>query len=398
MPTYHYKAFTEHGKTVQGFFNADSERLVRKIIFDQGLSCFYIKKSTDFTNSKIKVSSKTVMLFTKQLSNLLRSNIAIDDAIKLAANQVSDSKFKKLLFDLCEKVQQGQRLATVMGIFKSVFSETYVSLVRIGDESGKLDLVFSNLAYYLEERLKIRQKVISALIYPLILFGFSIFIILVLVKVVMPIVVTRFINSDVALPFLTRQLLFFSDNFLAICMFIFFISICSIGCYKQLIKTKKIHYLIHSQLLKMPIIGRFIIHSEIEHFSSCLYLMLSSSMTLTIALHECSLVFSNEYFRQTVSRISLDMNEGKDLAQLLDNREFFPDTFVQLVVSGYYSGTLVESLKSVSDYMKSDLENRRAMILSLIEPVIIVLMGIVTLLIVLAILLPILKMNTLILD
>jgi len=226
----------------------------------------------------------------------------------------------------------------------------------------------------------------------------KLFIILVLVKLVMPIVVTRFINSDVALPFLTRQLLFFSDNFLSICLGVFSIVIIGLICYKQLIKTKKIHYFIHSQFLKLPVIGPFISQVEVEHFASCLYLMMNSGMSLTVALQECSQVFSNEYFRQTISNISVDINEGKDFAQLLDNCDFFPETFVQLVTSGYYSGTLEESLSNVSVYLKAELENKRSMILSLIEPVIIVLMGILTLLIVLAILLPILKMNTLILD
>ena len=173
MATYQYKALNKSGKTVVGYFNAETERQVQKFVTKQGLSCFEISITSDSKKSKIRVNTKTLMLFTKQLSNLLKSNIVIDEAIKLASKQVSQSSFKRLLYDICEKIQEGQRLANVMAHYTHVFSSTYVALVRVGDDSGQLTYVFKNLAIYLEERVKIKQKIVSTLVYPMVLFVFS---------------------------------------------------------------------------------------------------------------------------------------------------------------------------------------------------------------------------------
>ena len=125
--------------------------------------------------------------------------------------------------------------------------------------------------------------------------------------------------------------------------------------------------------------------------------MIQSGMNLNVAIVQSTHVFSNIYYKQTLLKIAHDIDTGKDFALLMSSYDFFPDTFSQLITSGYHSGNLEESLYNISDYMKSELESKRTVILSLIEPIIIILMGIFTLLIVMAILLPILKMNTLIL-
>ena len=142
-------------------------------------------------------------------------------------------------------------------------------------------------------------------------------------------------------------------------------------------------------------IGKFILHSEIERFSSTMYLLTQSGMNLDLAMEESTKVVNNKYLTSTIDKARREVVEGKDFVQALTKTQIFPDIFIQLISSGYRSGNLVKMFKKVSDFMKSEIESKRSVLLSLLEPVITIFMGGFILLIVLAILIPIMQMNAL---
>ena len=211
----------------------------------------------------------------------------------------------------------------------------------------------------------------------------------------MPQVVGQFIKAGAELPFLTSALLTLSNNIIYIVLAIF-LAITSLGFfYKSYTSNKDNHIKAHKKLLSFPLVGKFILNSEIERFSSTMYLLTHSGMNLDLAMDEAAKVLDNKFLKNSIINARREVVEGKDFVNALSKTQIFPDIFIQLISSGYRSGNLVKMFKKVSDFMKSEIESKRNVLLSLLEPAITIFMGGFILLIVLAILIPIMQMNAL---
>ena len=394
MPSYSYTAINDAGVKKKGILSADSEREARKLVKDLKLTPLKISKSKNLDKT-LRIKNKDIVLMTRQLATLLEASTPIVDSIDITARQTKNKNLIHILYNLKEDLIQGKRLGNSMKKFPGIFSDTYVSMVSAGDSSGNLDTVFSKLADYLEESASIRQKVISALTYPLILIGFSILVIISLLAFVLPQVIDQFIKAGAELPFITKFLIGISNNIIPILLVITFLSGSSYYIYKKYTKDKKNKLLVDKKILAIPFLGNFILNSELERFSSTMELLLASGTNLDIALEECSKIFNNQYLSNIVMNAKDDVVEGKDFIIAMKHDEIFPDIFIQLISSGYRSGNLEKMFNKVSNFMKSEIENKRSVFLSLLEPIVIIFMGGFIMMIVLAILIPIMQMNTL---
>ena len=395
MPAYSYTAVNKSGIKKQGILSANSEREARRIVKNLDLTPIKIIESKK-SSKAIKIKNKDLVIMTRQLSTLLEASIPIVDALEITANQMQNKNLIYIIYSLKEDIIQGNRLGSSMKKFPSVFNSTYISMVSAGDSSGNLDVVFSRLADYLEESLSIRQKVISALTYPLILIGFSLIVIVSLLAFVLPQVVNQFIKAGAELPFITKFLLGISNNIILITLILLFVIVSIYLLYKNYAKNQDNRIKAHKKFLKIPVIGSFILTSELERFSSTMELLLSSGTNLDEALDECSKIFKNKYLSNIISNSKNDVIEGKDFIASLNKDKLLPDVFIQLISSGYRSGNLAKMFKKVSDFMKTEIESKRSIFLSLLEPIVIIFMGGFIMMIVLAILIPIMQMNTLI--
>ena len=394
MPAFSYTAINEAGIKKKGILSANSEREARRLVKDLQLTPLKITESKDITKS-LKVKNKDIVIMTRQLSTLLDANTPIVDALEITAKQLKNKDLIYVLFSLKEDIIQGKRLGNSMKKFPSIFSDTYISMVTAGDSSGNLDVVFSRLADYLEESSSIRQKVLSALTYPLILVAFSIIVIMSLLVFVLPQVVNQFIKAGAELPLITKILLGISSNIIPITIVIILSGIGLYLLYKNYTKTVKNKIKAHKKILELPFVGNFLLNSELEKFSSTMELLLASGTNLDVALEECSNVFSNKYLANIIINSKKDVMEGKDFINSLKQDAALPDIFIQLVSSGYRSGNLVKMFNKVAQFMKSEIESKRSIFLSLLEPIVIIFMGGFIMMIVLAILIPIMQMNTL---
>ena len=394
MPSYSYTAINDAGVKKKGILSADSEREARKLVKDLKLTPLKISKSKNLDKT-LRTKNKDIVLMTRQLATLLEASTPIVDSIDITARQTKNKNLIHILYNLKEDLIQGKRLGNSMKKYPGIFSDTYISMVSAGDSSGNLDTVFSKLADYLEESASIRQKVISALTYPLILIGFSILVIISLLAFVLPQVIDQFIKAGAELPFITKFLIGISNNIIPILLVITFLSGSSYYIYKKYTKDKKNKLLVDKKILAIPFLGNFILNSELERFSSTMELLLASGTNLDIALEECSKIFNNQYLSNIVMNAKDDVVEGKDFIIAMKHDEIFPDIFIQLISSGYRSGNLEKMFNKVSNFMKSEIENKRSVFLSLLEPIVIIFMGGFIMMIVLAILIPIMQMNTL---
>ena len=395
MSTFNYTALDNLGKKKKGVLSAQSEREARKFIKDLNLTPIIVTQSEGIRGIKSKVKNKDIVIMTRQIATLLEANTSIIDALKITADQLNNKDLITILYSLREDVIQGKRLGQSMMKYPGVFDNTYSSLVTAGDSSGNLDTIFNKLADYLEESASIRQKVISALTYPFILIGFSIIVIICLLVFVLPQVINQFIKAGAELPLITKLLLSLSNNIFIILFIILAIYIGLALLYKKFISEENNHISAHKQFLKIPLIGNFILTSEIERFSSTMALIMESGTNLDTALDESAKVFNNKYLNSLIIEAKNDVIEGKDFIYTLNQTNIFPDIFIQLISSGYKSGNLIKMFHKSSDFLKNEIETKRSIFLSLLEPLVIIFMGGFIMLIVLAILIPIMQMNTL---
>ena len=395
MSTFNYTALDNLGKKKKGVLSAQSEREARKFIKDLNLTPITVNQSEGTRGIKSKVKNKDIVIMTRQIATLLEANTSIIDALKITADQVNNKDLITILYSLREDVIQGKRLGQSMMKYPGVFDNTYSSLVTAGDSSGNLDTIFNNLADYLEESASIRQKVISALTYPFILIGFSIIVIVSLLVFVLPQVINQFIKAGAELPLITKLLLGLSNNIFIILFIILAIYIGLALLYKRFISEENNHISAHKRFLKIPLIGNFILTSEIERFSSTMALIMESGTNLDTALDESAKVFNNKYLNSLIIEAKNDVIEGKDFIYSLKQTNIFPDIFIQLISSGYKSGNLIKMFHKSSSFLKNEIETKRSIFLSLLEPLVIIFMGGFIMLIVLAILIPIMQMNTL---
>jgi len=395
MSTFNYTALDKLGKKKKGVLSAQSEREARKFIKDLNLTPITVTQSEGTRGIKSKVKNKDIVIMTRQIATLLEANTSIIDALKITADQIYNKDLITILYSLREDVIQGKRLGQSMMKYPGVFNNTYSSLVTAGDSSGNLDTIFNKLADYLEESASIRQKVISALTYPFILIGFSIIVIISLLVFVLPQVINQFIKAGAELPLITKLLLGLSNNIFIILFVILAIYIGLALLYKKFISEENNHISAHKQFLKIPLIGNFILTSEIERFSSTMALIMESGTNLDTALDESAKVFNNKYLNSLIIEAKNDVIEGKDFIYSLKQTNIFPDIFIQLISSGYKSGNLIKMFHKSSSFLKNEIETKRSIFLSLLEPLVIIFMGGFIMLIVLAILIPIMQMNTL---
>ena len=395
MPTYSYTAINNKGSKKKGILTATSEREARKLIKDLQLTPINISLLTSKSSFKSKIKNKDIVLMTRQLATLLEAKTSLVDALKITADQLNNKDLMSIILNLREDVVQGKRLGQSMKKYPDVFNNTYSSLVTAGDSSGNLDVIFEKLSDYLEESASIRQKVVSAMTYPIILIGFSIIVVFALLTFVLPQVIGQFVKAGAELPLITELLIGVSNNIFTIAIFITLLVSISIFAYKKY--TSNINNLInaHKNFLKLPIIGNFILISEIERFSSTMGLIMESGSNLDIALEESSKVLNNKFLHHIIMNAKKDVVEGKDFIFSLNKTEIFPNIFIQLISSGYKSGNLVKMFYKASDFLKNEIDSKRSVFLSLLEPLVIIFMGGFVMLIVLAILIPIMQMNTL---
>jgi len=394
MPTFKYSAIDLTGKKIEGILHSSSERSARQQIKASNLTPLSLQLSRNRFHRKPHVNQKDLLFATRQIATLLDSGIALDETLKSIAGEVQDKSLSAALHAVRDEVLQGSRIAEAMASHESIFNETYRSLISAGDTAGNLDIAFSNLADYLEEAAIVRQQVISAMTYPIILLTFSVGVVFALLTFVMPQVVDQFVRAGATLPLLTRSLMILSDYAWLFLMIMVSLFGATYYFFKQLSKNEQTAIMLHRNFLRTPLIGSFILNAEVERFARIMHLMLKSGLNLDVAMQQSEVVIANKFIAQAIREARNDLVEGKDFIASLKESNIFPSLFVQLLSSGYKSGNLVFMFEKVTQYMKGEIESKRATVLSLLEPIVIIFMGGIILLIVLAILIPIMQMNT----
>jgi general secretion pathway protein F len=400
MESFHYEALDASGRTISGVVQADTPRQARAQLRAQGL----LPSAVDLVRARERahqpwargISSDELSLVTRQLATLLASGLTMEQAISALIEESTAPMTREVLGGVKSEITAGLSLAGALGTYDKSFPDFYRALVHGGEESGALPTVLQHLADYLDARQALKQKTGLALLYPILVSLVAVSIVAGLLVFVVPQIVQVFQQSRQSLPLLTRALIWLSDFLRAAWPYIAVAVIGAVVSVRLALRRDGPRRSWDGMLLGAPWLGALIRSVNTSRFASTLAILVGGGVPLLSALNSGARVMTNTVMREAVEGAIERVREGESLARALGATKVFPPLMVHLVASGEVSGKLEQMLQRAAQLETQSLERRLAVFLTLLEPVMILVMGGVVLMIVLAILLPIIEINQLV--
>ncbi|MGY2167894.1 type II secretion system inner membrane protein GspF [Pseudomonas gingeri] len=399
MPTFDYHAQDLHGRRCRGQQQAESARHARQLLRERGLLPTELKAtrspSVAFAGhgADTRLSAAELALLTLQLSTLIQAGLPLEEALLAVAAQSGKRRAGNLLTAVRGRVMEGYALSSALAGFPRAFPELLRATLAAGERSGHLGQVLEQLAHYTEARQQSRQKIQLALVYPLILLLASMGIVGFLLGYVVPDVVRIFIDGGRELPLLTRGLIGLSDGLRAYAVPIL-VGVSGLGLLLRLaLSRQRVRLRWHAWLLRAPLAGGVFRAVEAARFASTLAILCKSAVPLVDALEISATVIGNLAIRARMLEVARSVREGGTLTRGLEQSGDIPPLMLHMIASGERAGELDSMLARAAEQQEKTLAARIALVVSLFEPAMLVVMGGVVLLIVMAILLPILSLN-----
>lgn len=400
MEAFQYQALDAAGRTVSGVVQADTARQARMQLRAQGL----LPSVVDQVHARERarqvwargISSAELSLVTRQMATLLDSGLTMEQSLNALIEEAAEPKTREVLTGVKTEVTAGLSLAGALGAYEKSFPDFYRALVHGGEESGALPTVLQHLADYLDAHQALKQKTSLALLYPVLVTVVAIMIVTGLLVYVVPQVVGVFQQSRQSLPLLTRGLIGLSDFLRATWPYLVAIIVGAAVAARMALRHDATRHRWHALLLRMPWLGPLIRGTNTSRFASTLAILVGGGVPLLSALASAARVMTNMVLREAVERSIERVREGTSLARALGEARAFPPLLIHMVASGEVSGKLEQMLNRAALLETQALERRLTVFLTLLEPVMILVMGGIVLMIVLAILLPIIEINQLV--
>ena len=405
MPAFSYESVDALGATQKGVVNAESARAARTELRAQGLVTIRINaiapqfdavglsKRRSFGDH---MSTIELALFTRQLASLLEASLPLEEAFSALLEQAERTYVRDLIASVRSEVMGGASLSDALARYPRDFADIYRALVASGEQIGQLAHVLSRLSDYIERRNVLVQKIKLAFTYPAIVTVVAFAIVIFLLTYVVPQIVSVFENTKQKLPFLTTVMLGVSDFVrhygLAVLM-----AIVALGyAWHRALKNPAIKMRWHTWLLTAPLYGRFERSLNTARFASTLAITTGSGVPILRALQTSRDTLTNVAMRLQVEEAANNVREGITLARALSAHKYFPPMLIHMIRAGEATGELPAMLERAANAQEQDLERRAMTIAGLLEPALILAMGVVVLLIVLAVLMPIIEINQLV--
>lgn len=415
MPVFEYRGLNSSGKQVKGLLEADSPKTLRSKLRTDGIfltdvlaqaegSRAAVSKGTnaslvarDIDLRKLgrgRVNTDDVAIFTRQLSTLLHAGVTLVESLSALVDQVEKERFKRALSDIKQRVNEGSTLADALAQHPKIFPNIYVNMVRAGEASGALDAVLTRLADFTENQARLQQKILSTMLYPAIMMLVGGGILVALMVFVVPKVTKIFETMKATLPLSTR-ILIATSNFFQNWWFVA-VPLMVLGgwMFMRWTKSPKGKPKWDRIALKAPVVGSLVRLLSISRFARTLATLLKSGVPLLAAMDIVKAVMTNSVLAEVVEKARDSIREGESIAAPLKRSGEFPPLVYHMVAIGERSGQLEDMLTNVADNYETQVNVRIGALTSLLEPLLIVVMGAVIAFVALSILLPILQVNS----
>ena len=398
MPSFDYQARDRHGRACKGRQEADSPRHARQLLRERGLLPSRVQAPSVRIGSGLALglSAADLALLTLQLSTLVQAGLPLEQALSAVAEQSEKRRVARLLVQVRGRVMEGHSLATALGAFPQAFPELFCATIAAGERSGYLGHVLEQLAAYTEARQASRQKIQLALVYPALLMVACVAIVGFLLGYVVPDVVKIFVDSGQPLPWLTQAMIVVSHGLRAYGWVLLVILAVIVLVSRWSLQSSRGRRYWHGLALRIPLLGGVFRAMEAARFASTLAILGKSAVPLVDALEIAAAVIGNVTIRARMHDVARSVREGGTLTRGLEAGGDIPPLMLHMIASGERAGELDAMLARAAEQQEKNLAARIALVVSLFEPAMLVVMGGVVLLIVMAILLPILSLNQLV--
>ena len=404
MAAFEYTALDARGKRMKGVLEADNVRQIRQLLRDQGLFPLDVDNAARTGPSSDRqwlftfargLGGLDRVLVTRQLATLIGAGLPIEEALNAVARQSEKQHVIALVMGVRSRVLEGRSLASSLGDFPSSFNALYCSSVAAGEQSGFLDRVLENLAGYIERQFESRRGVEMALMYPVILFALAVLIVGALMVYVVPDMVRVLENMGRELPAITRFLIGASELAQSWWWMLLAVAAASVFLVRWLLRQEAVRLAWDRQKLHLPLVKRITRSSNAARYANTLSILNGSGVPLVEAMRIASEVVSNAWLRRLLAGATRRVSEGASLRMGLEKVGYFPPMLLHMVASGESSGELDAMLDRVALYQQAEVERIVSTLVTLLQPLMLLLMGGMVMFIVMAVLLPILNMNQL---
>lgn len=398
MPNYTYTAKSDPQKTIQGLIDAESQQEAITKLTRMGYFPISIEAENP-ASGKLnfwqlrKVSNKDILLFTQQLSNLLDSGVNILNGLNIILAQTSNRYLKSAVSDIISKIKDGKSFSESLALHPELFPNLYVSLAHSGEVGGNLEQAIKRLASYMEKEDEFKNSFLASLMYPLFVFIVGALTVVVLVGFVIPRLITMFEDMGQTLPLPTKILINLSwllqHYWIPAAAFIM-IAVFLLLRFKRTAKGKIIW---DALKLKTPVWGGITLKAEISRLTHTLSLLLSSGIPILYALDISTSSIDNQILKSELKKFKEKISEGARLSICLKDSELFPDFVTNILTVGEESGALEKTLMRVAEIYEKQVDRSLKTLGRVLEPLIILIMGLIVGFIVLSMLLPIFQIN-----
>lgn len=396
MPlTYIWKGRTQEGNLVTGETEAENELELLLALRNSGIIPRYVKEKEErkiFTFGK--VSQKDILFFTRQFATLFAAGVPVVQAFDALIDQIKNKSFKKVLIQMRNDIEKGSSLAESMKRHPKVFNSLFINMVRAGEEGGILEKVLQRMADYFEKMIKLKRKIIGAMIYPSLIIAVAVLVVSIIMIFVIPTFAKLFGEMGIDLPLPTRITIAVSNFMAKSAVFILAGIIGFFVFIKFLRKSERGKKIIDGVLLKAPLLGVVLLKASLSRFARTLGTLLSSGVPILSSMEISARASANKIIEDVVLEMKEDVTAGKSLTEVLKtNPEIFPPIFVQMVSVGESTGATDEMLNKVADFYDEEVDNAVANLMSMLEPALIIFLGVTIGFIVLSLYLPIFRLG-----
>jgi len=408
MPVYQYKGFRSDGGSATGIIDAESSKVARLKLRKVGVfPTDMVEQGTTSAATAAHVSSglpsgigrspalstTDVAMMTRQLGTLLVAGLPLVDALGVLIDQTDKKHVKSLFADVREQVRGGKSLSGVLEQYPRDFSQIYVHMVRAGEASGALDQILFRLAEFLEKQLGLKHKVTNAILYPALMLVVGVAVLFFLMTFVVPKITAVFVNLKQALPWPTVVLMSLSRFLADYWILLIGGMLLTIWAGRRAIRTDAGRVVADRLLLRIPLIGEVARMVSISRLTSTLATMLASGVQLLDALDVSRRVMNNRVLEEVVEEARKNIREGETIAEPLKRSGEFPALVTHMIAVGEKSGEMEEMLRRIGQIYDGEVDRVITRFTSLLEPIMILAMGVLVFFIVVAILLPIFEMG-----
>ncbi|WP_300381586.1 type II secretion system inner membrane protein GspF [Henriciella sp.] len=401
MAVYDYQALGADGKRTSGVITADSPRAARKELRLRQLSPLDVsesrkgKSATAVSGHDRKLSGADLVVATRQLALLVKSGTPVEEAIGSVAAEAEKPATRKVFMGVRSSITDGYSVSEALNSAPKAFPAFYRAVVSAGQSSGRLDEVLERLATHLEKSRKMKNKILSALIYPIVLSAIALIVVSLLMIFVVPAIVEQFDTLGQDLPWLTEAVIAVSTFMRQWGIVAVLALIAALWGLRRLFRSARVREARDRFILSLPVIGKLARGVAAAAFARTFATLSASGAPVPECLGAARNSMSNAVFRRSVTSIRRKVEEGSTLARAMRSEAVFPPMLLHMVASGERGGDLAAMMGRAADYLEDEFDNASTVALGLLEPIMIVFLAGIVALIVLSIMLPILQINTL---